>query len=122
MRLNSLFLRSVLSLLLCAANASAQQQQQPAVPDAPAANAAAPTLFPHSDKTPYLILGQANIIFQAHAPFHSPFSGPNSLQSRGEYKTSLLSTLYLGYQLNRNPRFATDAILDVESSGGRGIS
>jgi len=87
-----------------------------------AADAAAPTMFPHSDKTPYLILGQANIIFQGHAPFHSAYFGPNSMLSRGEYKPSLLGTIYLGYQLNRNPHFATDAILDVESSGGRGIS
>ena len=119
---NSGFLRLLGCVLICMAAASAQQQQPPAVPDAPAASDAAPALFPHSDKTSYLVLGQANIIFQAHAPFHSPYSGPNSLQSRGEYKTSLLGTLYLGYQLNRNPRFATDAILDVESSGGRGIS
>ncbi len=110
-----------LSLVLRAICAMAQQQP-PTVPDAPAANAAAPTVFPHSDSTRYLVLGQANIIFQAHAPFHSPYEGANSLESRGEYKTSLLGTLYLGYQLNRNPRFAMDAILDVESSGGRGIS
>ena len=122
MRLKSIFLRSVLSLAVCAVSALAQDQQPSTVPDTPASEAAAPTLFPHSDATPYLILGQSNIIFQAHAPFHSPYSGTNSLQSRGEYKTSLLGTLYLGYQLNRNPRFATDAILDVESSGGRGIS
>ena len=123
MRLKSVFLRSALSLLVCASSAWAQNQPAPSgLPDAPAADAAAPTLFPHSDKTRYLILGQANIIFQAHAPFHAPYSGINSLQSRGEYKTSLLGTLYLGYQLNPNPRFATDAILDVEVSGGRGIS
>ena len=61
-------------------------------------------------------------MFQAHAPFHSPYAGVNSTVARGEYKTSLLGTLYLGYQLNARPRWATDAILDVESSGGRGIS
>ena len=65
----------------------------------------------------YLISGQANIIFQAHGPFHSPYEGVNSLLSRGEYKTSLIGTFYLGYQLNKNPRYATDAILDVESAG-----
>jgi hypothetical protein len=42
--------------------------------------------------------------------------------ARGEYKTSLVGTLYLGLQLNPNPRFETDAIYDEESAGGRGIS
>ena len=80
------------------------------------------TLFPHSDTSPFLITGQANIIFQAHAPFHSPYSGTNSLLGRGEYKTSLIGTLYLGAQLIRAPRFNTDFLLDFESAGGRGIS
>ena len=80
------------------------------------------TLFPHSDTSRFLAVGQANIIFQAHAPFHSPYDGPNSLQARGEYKTSLIGTLYLGAQLVRNPRFNTDFLLDFESAGGRGIS
>ena len=80
------------------------------------------TLFPHSDKSRFLIVGQTNIIFQAHAPFHSPYESSNSLLSRGEYKTSLLGTLYLGAQLVRNPRAETDLLLDFESSGGRGIS
>jgi high affinity Mn2+ porin len=114
-----------LCLALATAPGHAQQPQAPPpapTSDPPPADAAAPTIFPHSDTTPYLILGQANIIFQAHAPFHSPYSAPNSTLSRGEYKPSLLGTLYLAYQLNRNPRFATDAILNVESSGGRGIS
>lgn len=80
------------------------------------------TVFPHPDSSRFLIAGQANIIFQAHAPFHSEYSGPNSLLSRGEYKTSMLGTLFLGAQLRRDPNTATDIILDVESSGGRGIS
>ncbi|HEU5340485.1 carbohydrate porin [Edaphobacter sp.] len=80
------------------------------------------TLFPHSDNSRFLITGQANIIFQAHAPFHAEYSGINSLLNRGEYKTSLLGTLFLGAQLRRAPQSNTDVILDVESSGGRGIS
>ena len=114
---------SKLTLLLWFALGSpALTAQQPPTPDAPAAAGTAPSLFPHTDSTRYLISGQANIIFQAHAPFHSPYAGPNSLLSRGEYKPSLLGTLYLGYQVNAHPRYATDAILDIESSGGRGIS
>ena len=101
----------------------AQQSDAPAsTPDSQPAGDANPTVFPHPDSARYLISGQANIIFQAHGPFHSPYEGVNSLLSRGEYKTSLIGTFYLGYQLNKNPRYATDAILDVESAGGRGIS
>jgi high affinity Mn2+ porin len=93
-------------------------------PDAqPEAEApAAPTMFPHSDASWYFISGQANIIFQAHGPFHSPYEGPNSLLSRGEYKTSLVGTLFLGAEILRNPQHHLEAIYDEESAGGRGIS
>ena len=46
------------------------------------------------------ISGQANFIFQAHGPFHSPYAGTNSFQSRVE--TTALSrvlTLYTGIKL-----------------------
>ena len=92
------------------------------VKDAPAVSSAAPTMFPHPPTARYLISGQGNIIFQAHAPFHSPYEGVNSLNSRGEYKTSLLGTLYLGAEVLHTSRTNTDLILDIESSGGRGIS
>src|SRR5215472_6339533 len=92
-----------------------------ALPDAPSPDPVL-TVFPHPEKAPYLIAGQANIIFQAHGPFHSPYEGENSLVGRGEYKTSLVGTLFLGLQLHHNLRYNTDAILDVESAGGRGIS
>lgn len=80
------------------------------------------TIFPHSDGARYWVSGQANIVFQAHAPFHSPYEGQNSLQGRGEYKTSLVGTLFLGARINRNPRYPLDALVDFESAGGRGIS
>ncbi len=91
-------------------------------PDSIPVDDSAPTMFPHSDSTRWILAGQANIIFQAHAPFHSPYEGTNSLLSRGEYKVSLLGTIYTGLELNRNPRYATDGILDIESAGGRGVS
>jgi high affinity Mn2+ porin len=101
----------------------AQQPGAPSqTPDSQSADEGTPTIFPHPDGARYLVSGQANIIFQAHGPFHSPYEDTNSLLSRGEYKTSLLGTFYLGYELNKNPRYATDGILDVESAGGRGIS
>jgi hypothetical protein len=78
--------------------------------------------FPHPDSTRYYLAGQANIIFQTHGPFHSPYEGPNSLLGRGEYKTSLVGTLYMGAELVRSPAHHLEAIYDEESAGGRGIS
>jgi hypothetical protein len=80
------------------------------------------TMFPHNDSARYLIAGQANIIFQAHPGFHSPYADTNSLLARGEYKVSLLGTLYTGFELNPHPRFDTDILFDIESAGGRGVS
>ncbi len=94
------------------------------------------TMFPHSDTAPWYVAGQANIIFQGHPGFHSPYQGVNSLRNAGEYKTSLLGTLYMAYQVqrildgvrtdrpetDRNRRYNTDFILDIESAGGRGLS
>jgi high affinity Mn2+ porin len=96
---------------------SAEKSPPPA--DAPSTPLA---LFPHSDSTRYLLAGHINIIFQAHPGFHSPYEGEHSLLGRGEYKTSLLGTLFTGFELNPNPRFDTDAIFDLESAGGRGVS
>ena len=88
----------------------------------PDASSAQLTMFPHPDSARYLLSGQANIIFQSHPGFHSPYSGKNSLLARGEYKTSLLGTIYTGFELNPNPRYDTDVIFDLESAGGRGVS
>ncbi len=63
------------------------------------------------------ISGQANFIFQAHNPFHSPYAGTNSFQSRVE--TTALSrvlTLYTGIKLTR----WTEFIFDAEEAGGKG--
>jgi high affinity Mn2+ porin len=98
----------------------AQSAQTPPLP--PEAPSTPLTLFPHSDATRYLLAGHINIIFQAHPGFHSPYEGEHSLLGRGEYKTSLLGTLFTGFELNPNPRFDTDAIFDLESAGGRGVS
>jgi high affinity Mn2+ porin len=92
------------------------------LPDAPDPADPQLTMFPHPEDARYFIAGQANIVFQAHGGFHSPYSGPNSLLGGGEYKTSLVGTLFLGLQLHHNLRYNTDGILDVESAGGRGIS
>jgi high affinity Mn2+ porin len=103
-------------------SATAPESSPP--PEAPTATTepSAPTIFPHPDSSWYYIAGQANIILQAHGPFHSPYEGPNSLLSRGEYKTSLIGTLYLGAELLRRPQHHLEALYDEESAGGRGIS
>ena len=101
---------------------ASESQSAAARPAAPDTGAPAVTIFPHSDTARWLVSGQANIVFQGHPGFHSPYSGPNSLLARGEYKVSLVGTLFTGFQLLKNPRFSTDAIFDLESASGRGIS
>ncbi len=111
-------------LTLCAARAGYAQGKQSRGTDTPEAPplTVVRTMFPHTEASRFFMAGQANIIFQAHPPFHSPYAGPNSLVSRGEYKTSLVGSLYLGAQLRRAPRTATDLIVHFESAGGRGLS
>src|SRR5690348_15874611 len=79
------------------------------------------TMFRHSQTSPYWISGQANTIFQGKPGFHSPYQGPNSLDNAAEYKTSIVETLYLGYEPHRHLRYNTDLLVDVESAGGRGL-
>jgi high affinity Mn2+ porin len=64
------------------------------------------------------ISGQANFIFQAHTPFHSPYSGPNSFHGHGEMATSRTLTLYTGLRLMR----FTEVIANVDEAGGSGLS
>ncbi|MFP5248368.1 MAG: hypothetical protein ACLGP3_00905, partial [Acidobacteriota bacterium] len=80
------------------------------------------TMAPHPEGARYWIAGQANVIFQGRLPFHSPYQGPNSFRNSAEYKTSLLGTLYMAVRPWRSIRYQNDLILDVESTGGRGLS
>lgn len=80
------------------------------------------TFFPHSNTARYWVSGQANSIYQMHGNFHSPYQGPNSFTAPFQYKASEVGTLYLAYQLNKNPRYETEAIYDEENAGGRGLS
>ena len=123
-------IQTLTALVLFAISLAANAQQQDMLegrpvklPNAPVpVDEGMPTIFPHSESSRYYIAGQANIIFQAHGPFHSPYEGEHSLLGRGEYKTSLLGTLFLGAQLRRDPKTETDVIFNLESAGGRGIS
>jgi len=85
--------------------------------DAPIVN-----IFPHPEDSRYWLSGQANIILQGRLPFHSAYQGTNSFRSSAEYKTSLLGTVYTALRPTRSIRYNTDLILDVESTGGRGLS
>ena len=109
-------------------SASVQQAASQSAPQPPAAPTEQPapdpviTMLPHTQSGPYWISGQVNVIFQANPGFHSPYHGPNSFHNAPEYKTSMLGTLFTGYQPHRNLRYNTDFIADFESAGGRGLS
>ncbi len=66
----------------------------------------------------FWVSGQANFIFQAHEPFHSPYEGANSFRSNA-YQTALsrVLTLYTGVKLQR----WTEFVFDLEETGGKGI-
>ncbi len=93
---------------------------------APAARETAPepaiAMAPQHGNARYWISGQANIIFQGRLPFHELYEGQNSFRNSAEYKTSLLGTLFTALRPTRSIRYNTDLILDIESSGGRGLS
>ena len=79
-------------------------------------------MAPHPENSHYWLSGQANIIFQGDLPFHSPYEGKNSFIGRGEYKTSLVGTIYTALRPTHSIRYNNDLILDIESAGGRGLS
>jgi high affinity Mn2+ porin len=78
-----------------------------------------PAMFLHhliADR--YWISGQTNFIFQAHGPFHSPYAGPNSFQSRiAMTALSRVMTLYTGVRFAPGSEF----LLDAEEAGGKGV-
>jgi hypothetical protein len=80
------------------------------------------SMLQHTGDSRYWISGQANIIFQGRIPFHSLYQGANSFHGSAEYKTSLLGTLFLALRPTTSIRYNNDLILDVESTGGRGLS
>ncbi len=61
---------------------------------------------------------QATSVGQYHGAFHSPYSGPLSLQNTMERDVSLTGTLFLGIRLDKN----TALYFDPEIAGGRGFS
>jgi len=61
---------------------------------------------------------QATSIGQYHGTFHSPYSGPFSLQNYPERDVSLTTTLFFGLRLEKN----TMLYFDPEIAGGKGFS
>ena len=80
------------------------------------------TMAPHPDDKSWWLSGQANIITQGDLPFHSPYQGKNSFIGRGEYKTSMVGTVFTAWRPDHSIRYATDFIFDLEAAEGRGLS
>ena len=76
------------------------------------------SMFPHSKGGRFWVSGQMNFIFQTHPGFPAEYSGKNSLIPRYEKATSRVLTLYTGVLLNHS----TEALLDIEETGGAGLS
>lgn len=91
-----------------------QAQNPPA--DASSSPAPQPTSEPEPGR--WNLYYQATSIGQYHGQFHSPYSGPLSLQSYSERDVSLTTTLFFGFRLADNTRF----YFDPEIAGGRGFS
>jgi high affinity Mn2+ porin len=76
------------------------------------------TVFAHSETLPWWVSGQVNSIFQWHPSFHAQYSGPNSFEHASEQADSEVATLYTGLVLSPS----LEAVVDVENSGGSGLS
>jgi high affinity Mn2+ porin len=119
------------ALLLClflSLNARAQEPSQPPqTPSATADQTPAPADNKPPDQTPdaqppdaqrWNLFYQATSIGQYHGTFHSPYSGPFSLQDYTERDVSLTTTLFFAYRAWQNTLF----VFDPEIAGGRGFS
>ena len=113
-----------LALPLAVIAAAAQSPDSPPNAPQPQQPDAAPvvTMAPHPADKSWWLSGQANIITQGDLPFHSPYQGKNSFIGRGEYKTSMVGTLFAAWRPDHSIRYATDFIFDLEAAEGRGLS
>jgi high affinity Mn2+ porin len=66
----------------------------------------------------FWLSGQANFIREQHGSFPAEYSGENSFRDTPEHATSRVLTLYTGAQLTSR----LEALVDIESAGGRGVS
>jgi high affinity Mn2+ porin len=98
-------MRTVLALLLFASISFAQDKEET-------------SLFDHPSDSRVWVSGQINIIHQQNPDFFAKYSGPNSFIAEREKATSRVLTLFTGLRVTH----ATDVLVDVESSGGQGLS
>ena len=71
-----------------------------------------------TENTEYTFKAQATFIEQHLFPFHSPYSGPNSLISKNESELSQTYTFFLGKRIDRR----LELYLDPEEARGTGVS
>jgi len=76
------------------------------------------TMFSHDEAAAWWLSGQINLIEQAHGSFPALYTGPNSFLPMPERTVSRVLTLYTGLRLGHG----WEALVDVESAGGRGLS
>jgi len=113
-RLN-LLCRLVLLLAVPPVASLAQQSPDETPPEPPGPAA---TFFEHSPTSKFWISGQANFIFQANGDFYARYSGPNSFDNHSQTALSRVLTLFTGYEFTPSSQL----YLDVEESGGKGLS
>jgi len=95
----------------------AQEQSPTEKSTTPAAAAPTPPDAPVATEW-WNLFYQATSIGQYHGTFHSPYSGPFSLQDYSERDVSLTTTVFLGLRLEKH----TELYFDPEIAGGRGFS
>ena len=101
------------ALLVVALSMPVQAQDR-----APADEPSAMTILPHHDAASWWLSGQINVIEQGHRSFDSAYAGPNSFRAPAERAVSRVLTLFTGVRLGHG----WEALFDVESAGGRGLS
>jgi high affinity Mn2+ porin len=101
----------------------AQEQSQP--PQNPPAQVSQPSAQADSSSADqpaaperWNLFYQATSVGQDHGTFHSPYSGPFSLQANPERDVSLTTTLFFAFRPAKNTLF----VFDPEIAGGRGFS
>jgi hypothetical protein len=114
------------ALLVCLAPHPALAQDaptdRPSLPSAPVpaddpATDDTPALFPHFESGRFWISGQANVVFQWHPAFRSPYQGPNSMTPEAQSATTHIITLFTGFQLTHT----TEVLADLEDATGGGV-
>ena len=106
-------IRLAAALFLCSCSSGRAQAPVDQNPTPDATNAAD---APVTER--WNLFYQATSIGQYHGTFHSPYSGPFSLQNYTERDVSLTTTLFFGLRLEKN----TMLYFDPEIAGGKGFS